>query len=180
MSDHQPRISVDDLEGGAIGVSELDQAIASFAAAAVRASAVDPFITELIRLRCAQYHDCRLCGSLRLEDARQMGLDEAVAAKIARYETSDLSDDAKAALRLADAIIVDPGSADEELAADLHRHFSDEQIVELCLDVIKWSQQKALVALRLEEPSWDGLAALSFDARGDHVIGDPILGAQSR
>lgn len=36
----------------------LRRALAEFAAAAVRNDAVDPVTTELVRLRCAAYHDC--------------------------------------------------------------------------------------------------------------------------
>ena len=81
---------------------------------------------------------------------------------------------AVAALRLVDAIILTPGEADDELAAELHRHFTDAQIAELCLDVVKWSHQKVLVALRLEKPPWDERTVLSFDAEGDAVIGGPV------
>jgi hypothetical protein len=93
--------------------------------------------------------------------------------KIARYEESDLGDAAKAALRLCDAIILAPSSADETLARDLHEHFTDQQIAELCIDVMKWSHQKVLVALRLESPPWETTTTLSFDADGDPVIGGP-------
>jgi len=153
--------------------SELDRAMNRFAAAAVRASAVDPLVTELVRLRCAQVHDCRLCRSLRLEAAMRAGLDEHMTAKIARYETSDLPARAKAALRLCDAIILAPAAAGPELAADLREHFTDMQIAELCLDVVKWSHQKLLVSLRLEAPPWDTTTVLSFNDDGDPVIGGP-------
>jgi hypothetical protein len=145
----------------------------AFAAAAVRAKAIDPLTSELVRLRCAQVHDCRLCGSLRLAAAMELGLDEAMTAKIADYETSNLPEGAKAALRLTDAIILAPASADAALRDDLRAHFTDEQIAELCLDVMKWSHQKLLVALRLESPPWDETTTLSFDANGDPVIGGP-------
>lgn len=38
--------------------AELVGALMRFAAAAVRNDAVDPITTELVRLRCASYHDC--------------------------------------------------------------------------------------------------------------------------
>ncbi|MEL6892696.1 MAG: hypothetical protein AAFP84_13945 [Actinomycetota bacterium] len=38
--------------------SELLGPLVRFAAAAVRNDAVDPLTTELVRLRCASYHDC--------------------------------------------------------------------------------------------------------------------------
>ena len=36
----------------------LSTALREFAAAAVRNDAIDPVTTELVRLRCATYHDC--------------------------------------------------------------------------------------------------------------------------
>jgi len=168
-----PRLLLSNESKGFLVGGELDEAMSAFAAAAVRADAVDPLITELVRLRCAQVHDCRLCGSLRLAEAMELGLDEDTTAKIARYEDGDLSDAAKAALRLADAIILAPASADAALAANLREHFADQQIAELCLDVMKWSHQKVLVSLRLEAPPWEETTTLSFDAAGDPVIGGP-------
>jgi len=105
-----------------------------------------------------------------LREASENGVDEGIVAKIARYETSDLSDAAKAALRLADAIIMRPTQADDRLRADLREHFTDSQIAEICLDVVKWSQQKYLVALRVETPPWEGLGTLSFDEGGKPQI----------
>ena len=43
---------------GTRGDTSLTGALMTFAAAAVRNDAVDPVTTELVRLRCATYHDC--------------------------------------------------------------------------------------------------------------------------
>ncbi|MFK7916804.1 MAG: hypothetical protein AB8G14_01905 [Ilumatobacter sp.] len=43
---------------GTRGDAVLVGALMEFAAAAVRNNAVDPVTTELVRLRCATYHDC--------------------------------------------------------------------------------------------------------------------------
>ncbi|MCK9564335.1 MAG: hypothetical protein M0R02_16595 [Bacteroidales bacterium] len=160
-------------EGVSVG-GPLEHAIAGFAAAAVRARAVDPLISELVRLRCAQIHDCRLCGSLRVREALDAGFDEAMQRKIASYETSDFSPAAIAALKLCDAMIMRPAWADAALREELHRHFSEQQIAELCLDVVKWSQQKALVALRMEAPLADTPSLLTFDDHGAPVFGGPV------
>jgi hypothetical protein len=145
--------------------SEVDRALAAFANSAMRVREVDAYITELVRLRCAQVHDCRRCASQRLVDAMD-DVDERVVDEIADYENSDLSLRAKAALRLTDAMILAPAQAGPELRAELHAHFSDEQIAEICLDVVKWSQQKTFVALRLDAPTWEGKAGVTFDANG--------------
>lgn len=46
------------VEAGTRGHADLHRALGDFAAAAVRNTAVDPITTELVRLRCAAYHDC--------------------------------------------------------------------------------------------------------------------------
>lgn len=148
----------------------IDHAVAAFAAAVVRQRALDPATTELVRLRCARVHDCRLCRSVRDVEAAD-DVDEATAAKIDHYETSDLDERAKVALRLTDAMILDPASADERLRADARRLFSEAEIAELLLDVVKWSQQKASVALRIEPAPRDGLSELRFDERGRASVG---------
>ena len=176
----RPRLPVSADGKGFLAGSDLDVAMNAFASAAVRATAVDPLVTELVRLRCAHVHDCRLCGSLRLAEALERGLDDAMTAKVARWETSDLPAPAKAALRLCDAIILAPSSADASLRAELREHFTDEQIAELVVDVMKWSHQKLLVSLRLEAPPWSETTTLSFDAAGDPVIGGPVREAVAR
>ncbi len=172
MSELDARLQADDLTSGISGDGPFDQAIAQFAASVVRAKAVDPVTTELVRLRCAQIHDCRLCGSVRNREALAAGFDEQLQQKIARYESSDLEPGQKAALRLCDAIILTPSQAGAELKNELGAHFSREQIAELMLDVMKWSQQKALVALRLEAPPWDETIELIFNENGEPGFGE--------
>lgn len=46
------------LAPGTRGDAPLVGALMEFAAAAVRNERVDPVTTELVRLRCATYHDC--------------------------------------------------------------------------------------------------------------------------
>lgn len=43
---------------GTASDQSLHQALSAWAAAVVRLDAVDPITTELVRLRCAYYHDC--------------------------------------------------------------------------------------------------------------------------
>ncbi len=170
----EPRIVLDNQVQGLIVGSELESAVNEFANAAMRADGIDPLVTEAVRLRCAGVHDCRVCGSLRLADALAAGLEDDAAQRVASYRTGDMDPATVAALRLTDAIILTPGEVDADLADELHRHFTDEQIAEICLDVVKWSHQKLLVALRLEKPPWDERTVLSFDAEGDAVIGGPV------
>jgi hypothetical protein len=171
----KPRVPTEEFTPGVSAGGPLETGIAEFAAAAVRARAVDPVITECVRLRCAQYHDCRICGSLRVQEALDSGFDETMYRAIADHENSDFRPAIKAALRLCDAMIMHPGRIEPELSLQLHEHFSDAEIVEICVDVMKWSQQKALVALRIEPPaSEEHLTQLIFGADGHPVFGEPL------
>ena len=158
--------------------TDLDHACVAFESAVVLLDGVDPLTTEIVRLRCARYHDCRRCRSVRLEAALEQGFDEEWGAKIDRWETSDLDERYKAALALTDAIIMAPHAIDPALRQRVRAHFSDAEIAEICLDVMKWSVQKVLVALRIEPAAADDhLSRLTFDEQGRFLIGGPVAAA---
>jgi len=52
------------------GPGELVAALDRYQEAVVRGTALDPVVTEMVRLRCARTHNCRICKTLRLVDAR--------------------------------------------------------------------------------------------------------------
>jgi hypothetical protein len=149
----------------------LDDAVVQFANATMRLRALDPIVTELVRLKCAEYHDCRQCKSLRLGEAIEAGVDETMAAKVGRFESSDLDERLKVALRFTEAMIILPELLTSELIADVRKWFTDEQVVELALDVMKWSQQKPQVSLRIEAPKAAALTIMDFDEHGQFVRG---------
>ena len=154
--------------------------IAEFAAQAVLADAVDPLTSELVRLRCAQVHHCRLCGSLRQRAALENGFEESMAERVARYEQGSFTDAQVAALHLVDTLILMPADASPALREALERHYSPGQIAELCFDVVKWSQQKALVATHSDAPPWEGIHVLDFDGDGHPLFTGPVAGAAQR
>lgn len=152
-----------------------DVAMAAFEHAAVRADGIDPITTELVRLRCARLHDCRRCQSLRDDAALQAGFDERLGAEVDDHERSTLlAEHQRAALALTDALLLTPGHVDPALRDRLRASFSETQIAELLLDVVKWSVQKALVALRIEPAPAEGLSRLTMAADGSYAIGDRL------
>jgi hypothetical protein len=130
----------------------LGGALAEYQDAVVRGDALDPVLTELVRLRCARTHNCRICQTLRLADARAAGADDAVTAAVDRYESSDLDERSKAALRITDALITLPASLSPEDVAGARALLAPDELAELCLDVSKWSTQKVHVALGTDAP----------------------------
>ena len=100
-------------------------------------------------------------------------MDEDLASKIARDDTSGFTARQRIALRYADAHMTDPKSVDGELRAELRRWFSVSQTVELTLDVVAWNLQKVSVALGTDRPvDEEALSSLAFDADGRPRIGD--------
>ena len=79
----------------------------------------------------------------------------------------DLTPEHVLGLELADVLLSDPAGVSADLRERLARHFSREQIIELALDVMKWSYQKVPVALGLDAEVVPGaLTDLVFDAEG--------------
>ena len=70
-------------------------------------------------------------------------------------------------MELADALMTRPGDVDAGLRRQLHEQYCRGQIIELTLDVMKWSYQKVPVALRTDAEIRPGqLVDLAFDADG--------------
>lgn len=84
--------------------------------------------------------------------------------------TDDFPPAHRAALALADAMMTLPTSlADADVDA-LRTLFTNEQLVELTLDVMKWNAQKAAVALGTDDWLRPGeLSDLVFDDDGNWV-----------
>ncbi|MEM7094458.1 MAG: hypothetical protein AAF567_15760 [Actinomycetota bacterium] len=81
-----------------------------------------------------------------------------------------LTDAQRAALDFCDALITQPGAIEDSLRARLYEHFTEDQIVELALDVMKWSYQKAAVVLGTDAELATGeLTDLAFDDNGDWI-----------
>ena len=109
--------------------------------------ALDPVTSELIRLRGARQHDCRLCQSLRSRPALLAGADESTFAAVDHYGNSDLSPLARAALTFTDAMIWTPGHLEPGTVAGLAGLATPAQQVELVLDVTRNALNKIAVAL---------------------------------
>ena len=143
-----------------------------FVPAVARLRAIDPVTTEVVRLRGAVQHNCRLCKSRREGNALDAGGSESLYAEIEHYETSDhLSDRQKAALRYVDALIWSPSRIGPEVAADVRTHFSEEAALELTLDVMRNACNKIMVSLGADAPRVEeGTEWFRVDAGGKTVF----------
>ncbi len=108
---------------------------------------IEPTLLELMRLRGAHLNACTYCATVRLQPVRgevkprEAGLGlrdtsamtkaEATAALRGTLDPGAFTPREAAALKLVDRIIVDAHGVDDTLFAELRRHFSDEEIIEL-------------------------------------------------
>ena len=73
----------------------------------------------------------------------------------------------EAAVAVATQLMTQPNAITEELLMKLRSFFSDGQLIELTLDVMKWNYQKVSVALGTDREIRDGeLSELHFDENG--------------
>jgi alkylhydroperoxidase family enzyme len=108
---------------------------------------IEPPLLELMRLSGANLNACTYCATVRLQpvkeqvEPREPGLGlrdisgmskaQAVTALRGALDTAAFTPREAAALMLVDRIVVDPHLVDDALFAELRRHFSDEEIIEL-------------------------------------------------
>jgi alkylhydroperoxidase family enzyme len=139
-------------ERGPVDAGVLLTDLDRFQRSVAQLAGVDPVTAELVRLRGARHHNCRLCRSIRSRSAVGATGDEAWFDRTEHYESSDLRQSQKVALRLTDALITEPAAIDASLASSLRAFYSEEQILELVLDVVRNSSQKIAVALAADDP----------------------------
>jgi alkylhydroperoxidase family enzyme len=124
-----------------------------FLPAVARMRALDPVTSELVRLRGAAQHNCRLCKSLRESTALEAGGSETLYDDIERFETSTLLDArAKAALRYADGLIWTPAHLVADDVAEVRSRFSEAEAIELTFDVMRNASNKVAVSLGADAP----------------------------
>ena len=89
-------------------------------------------LVELVRLRIAFFNQCRSCMAIRYSDAVAEGVTEGLVCSLERpQEASDLSAAEKAAIRYGELLATDHLAIGDEHFAELRRHFSEAEIVEL-------------------------------------------------
>lgn len=128
---------------------------------------LDPVLSEMLRLRGARAHNCRLCRSLRARPALAAGATERDFTAVDDYGNSELSAAQKTALALADGIIWSPARIPEPVVEAVRAHFPPAQAVEIVLDVMRNSWNKTTVAALLDEAHvTDGIEVYEYHDDG--------------
>ncbi len=129
---------------------EISESRHRLVSAAAGSGALDPVTTEMVRLRNAHLQGCVVCSNLRYATARNAGLDETGVSKVWDYESSDLPERQKAALRLADAFVIDFGQVKPELAQASRVDLTESEIVEVGISMFRFSLNKVRVAMHTD------------------------------
>lgn len=143
-----------------------------FLPAVARMRALDPVTSEMVRLRGAAQHNCRLCKSLREATALDAGGSEELYGDIERYEDSpSLTERVKAALRYTDGLIWTPAHLVADAVAEVRSRFSEAEAVELTFDVMRNASNKVAVSLGGDAPRVEqGTERYLLDADGQTVF----------
>jgi alkylhydroperoxidase family enzyme len=154
------------------GTEPSDLVFNDFLPAVARMRALDPVTSELVRLRGAAQHNCRLCKSLRESTALDAGGAESLYQDIERFESSVLLDDrAKAALRYADGLIWTPAHLVADDVVEVRSRFSEAEAVELTFDIMRNASNKVAVSLGADAPRVEqGTERYLLDADGQTVF----------
>jgi alkylhydroperoxidase family enzyme len=137
-----------------------------------RMGTLDILTTELVRLRGARAHGCRLCKSRRHVGVIEAGAHEETFDQIDWYESSDLSERHKVALRLTDAMIWQPTAYPSDLPLQVRSTFTPEEALEIVLDVSRNAANKIAVALGADQSNVaDGFEYFDTDERGELILG---------
>lgn len=87
---------------------------------------------ELVRLRVAYHNQCRSCLAIRYREAVEEGVSEDLVCSLqAPPEVSDLTDAEKVAIEYADRFATNHLSIDDDVLAQMRKHFSEPQLIEL-------------------------------------------------
>lgn len=111
-----------------------DQALGlmQFGGALKRNRALPERLVELVRLRIAFFNQCRSCMAIRYSDAVADGVSEDLVCSLERpQEAENLTDAEKAAIRFGELMATDHLAINDATFAELRRHFSEAEIVEL-------------------------------------------------
>jgi alkylhydroperoxidase family enzyme len=147
---------------------DLWAALEAFMRVVARSEALDPLTTELVRLRGATVHNCRLCRSRLSVRAHDAAGDRSPFEAVDDYEHSTLTVRQKTALRLTDAVITQPALIEDTLIGQVRAEFSTAESSEIILDVVRNATNKIAVAFSADAPVVaNGTEFFDTDGAGD-------------
>jgi len=130
---------------------------------------LDVVTTELVRLRGARVHGCRICMSRRSVDALEAAEDPSIFER-----DGGLAEPQQVALQLVDALVTQPAAISADLVSAVRRWWSPGQVAEILLDVTRNAANKPAVALGADGAAVEeGVELFRTDAAGNVVVVGP-------
>ncbi len=127
---------------------------------------LDAVTTELVRLRVARQHRCRVCMARRSLAAISAGADATVFSDVDDYRHRSLPASQQAALALADALVWTPANLRPRDLEAVRAHLTPAEAVEVVLDVLRHAVNKISVALGADSPEQPGVQLFDVDGAG--------------
>jgi hypothetical protein len=135
---------------------ELGAAQARFQKVAYPGS-VDLVTRELLRILSGRLSRCTLCRNLRLNAAIDRGFDESMVGHLEDPSQCDLPARQQVVLRLTRSFLTAPETFSPADWSELHGYYSDEQVAELLLDLVRFRPGSKLMVAAGLEPEDDQL-----------------------
>jgi alkylhydroperoxidase family enzyme len=95
------------------------------------AGLIEPRLKELVRLRIATLNGCVLCKSVRM--APEVVREDEAASGVDHPDAADFSPRERAAIRFAEKMAVDHHNLGDADVAEMRRHFTDAEFLELAM-----------------------------------------------
>ncbi len=115
---------------------ELAKGLNVFAGSLKRKGTLPRRLVELVRLRVAFHNQCRSCMAIRYQDALDDGLTEDLVCSLEQpMEAEGMTEAERIAVRYGELLATNHLAIDDEFHERLAEHFSEEQIVELGLNI---------------------------------------------
>jgi len=118
---------------------------------------VDIVTRELLRILSGRLSRCAICRNLRLNAAIDRGFDEATVKYLEDPASSDLPARQQIVLRFTKAFLTDPEAFGNSEWTELRSYYSQEQVAELILDLVRFRPGSKLVIAAGLEPEDDEL-----------------------
>ncbi len=117
-------------------VPPLAKGLVGFAGALKMHRALPDRLVELVRLRVAFHNQCRSCMAIRYKDGVKAGVTEDLVCSLEKpMEADNLTPAEKSALAYADLFATDHLAIGDAHYADLKRHFTEAEVMELGMTV---------------------------------------------
>ncbi len=119
--------------------------------------AADLVTREIVRILSGRLSHCTFCRNLRLHAAIDRGFDESMVEQLEDIDHSTLSEPQKWAVRFAQAFLTDPSTFGPDGWSELRRHFDDDEVVDLVLDLVRLRPGSKSMVAGGREPEEDQL-----------------------